>query len=87
MNNILSISAIAISLTFDTLAVSVSSGIREKNMKFQRGVIISSILAIIQAIVPNSRLDNRSGNQQALGQIYIHYIICAIDGNKHKNVC
>jgi len=52
MANLLSISIIAFSLTFDTLAVSVGSGVREKEMRFQRGVIIAMIFGILQGLTP-----------------------------------
>ncbi len=50
--NIVAIFLIAISLTFDTFAVSVSSGISDEKIRFWQAVKIAIIFAVIQASMP-----------------------------------
>ncbi len=50
--NYLSVILVALSLTFDTFAVSVSSGIVENKMRFWQGVKIASIFGILQGLMP-----------------------------------
>jgi len=50
--SILTIILIAIGLTFDTFAVSVSTGITVNQIKFWQAVRVSIILAIFQAMMP-----------------------------------
>jgi putative Mn2+ efflux pump MntP len=49
MQEFVTLSLIALSLTFDTFAISVSSGIIQKNISFLQALRISIILGIIQA--------------------------------------
>ncbi len=52
MNELISISLIALSLTFDTFAVTVGLGVNEQKMKFTRGVKIAFVLGIMQGLMP-----------------------------------
>ena len=52
MKELLSISLIAISLTFDTFAVTVGLGVNEQEMGFGRGVKIAFVLGIMQGLMP-----------------------------------
>lgn len=50
--NLLSIFFIAIALTFDTFAVSVSSGTTDTKLKFWNAIKIAVVFGLIQAIMP-----------------------------------
>ncbi len=52
MKELINISLIALSLTFDTFAVTVGLGVKEQRMKFSRGLKIAFLLGIMQGLMP-----------------------------------